>query len=445
MKRIIVLAAALSVLSHSAWGAEQRLAEDSKAAMERATVFFRSIATNGGYVGIYSLDLQERYGEALYEKAADNEIWVQPPGTPSVGDCYLRAYRITGDTRYLDAACDAGRALAWGQRSEGGWDHRVVVTHMKPGTAMPERMSGRCTLDDDITQGALKFLMNLDRTVDEPWLDDSIQLGMRFMMESQFDNGAWPQWYPLIGGYHDYYTFNDNTINDCITFMMNAHRMYGDSRYLRTVEKGGDFIIASQIQPPQQGWAQQYSHDMQPAWARAFEPPGVCSAVTARNIRSLVDIYHYTRDPRYLEPIPAAIDWLERSKIGDNLWARLYELGTNRPIYGDRDNKVHYTIEEISEERRKGYSWQSAYGVESSIAYYRKALASGPSGPDIDARAQTLSYRARRSDSLEPQVREVMSGMDDRGRWVNPEDNRIYCRDFARNFNILCEYLEAVK
>ena len=60
------------------------------------------------------MDLRKRYGEALYEPAKPTEIWVQPPGTPFVGEAFLRAWRITGDPRYMDAARDAARALLMG-------------------------------------------------------------------------------------------------------------------------------------------------------------------------------------------------------------------------------------------------------------------------------------------------------------------------------------------
>ena len=39
------------------------------------------------------------------------------------------------------------------------------------------------------------------------------------------------------------------------------------------------------------------------------------------------------------------------------LWARLYELGTDKPIFGDRDRIIHYAVSEISPERRLGYGW----------------------------------------------------------------------------------------
>jgi PelA/Pel-15E family pectate lyase len=39
------------------------------------------------------------------------------------------------------------------------------------------------------------------------------------------------------------------------------------------------------------------------------------------------------------------------------IWARYYEIGSDRPIFGDRDKTIHDEVREISAERRKGYSW----------------------------------------------------------------------------------------
>jgi hypothetical protein len=91
--------------------------------MTRAVEFYRSkVARRGGYVYYTSLDLQERWGEG---KAAPDQIWVQPPGTPTVGLAYLRAYEATGDRACLDAAREAAEALVYGQLESGGWTNLI--------------------------------------------------------------------------------------------------------------------------------------------------------------------------------------------------------------------------------------------------------------------------------------------------------------------------------
>jgi PelA/Pel-15E family pectate lyase len=39
------------------------------------------------------------------------------------------------------------------------------------------------------------------------------------------------------------------------------------------------------------------------------------------------------------------------------LWARFYEIGTNRPIFSGRDGVVKYNLSEIEAERATGYRW----------------------------------------------------------------------------------------
>ena len=411
---------------------DRPLDQQVRAALAKAATYLQSISTHGGYVGIYSHDLQQRYGEGLYEKAGASEIWVQPPGTPSIGKALLRTHRVTGDQQYLAIARDAGLALAWGQRTVGGWDHRVNVSAFAPHIP-PQKADGHCTLDDRITQGALSFLLDLDDLLDEDWLTQTVDLGLRYMLESQYPNGGWPQWYPLRGGYHDHYTFNDNTINDCIAVLLEAHGRYDRPELLAAARRGGDFIILSQGQPPQAGWAQQYGQDLKPAWARKYEPPAICSAVTARNIRTLTDLYRYTDDERYLDPIPDAIAWLDSSEIASKLWARFYEIGSNRPIYGDRDGLIHYDYDELSEERKKGYAWRANFagGIKE---LYRRAIADG-----TDGMAQAASSGP--SPAQIGRIEDILERQDVRGRWSS---DRIYIRDFVHNINALCAYLEHV-
>ena len=38
------------------------------------------------------------------------------------------------------------------------------------------------------------------------------------------------------------------------------------------------------------------------------------------------------------------------------LWARFYEIGTNRPIFCDRDGVAKHDLSEIGYERRNGYA-----------------------------------------------------------------------------------------
>ena len=102
--------------------AQDELAKSARAALDRACAFMRSIATRGGYLWWYSADLKERAGEG---KASETTVWVQPPGTPAVGQAFLGAYDATGDAVHLESARAAADALAYGQLESGGWHYAI--------------------------------------------------------------------------------------------------------------------------------------------------------------------------------------------------------------------------------------------------------------------------------------------------------------------------------
>ncbi|MDP7050614.1 MAG: pectate lyase, partial [Verrucomicrobiota bacterium] len=91
------------------------------ASMRKGARFMRSISAEGGYLWRYSSDLKLVAGEV---KASRTMIWIQPPGTPSVGEAFLKAYEATGDAYLLDCALAVGDCLAMSQLASGGWDYR---------------------------------------------------------------------------------------------------------------------------------------------------------------------------------------------------------------------------------------------------------------------------------------------------------------------------------
>ena len=50
-------------------------------------------------------------------------VWIQPPGTPSVGHLLLDAYHATGDEYYYEADEKVANTLIWGQLECGGWNY----------------------------------------------------------------------------------------------------------------------------------------------------------------------------------------------------------------------------------------------------------------------------------------------------------------------------------
>jgi PelA/Pel-15E family pectate lyase len=60
------------------------------------------------------------------------------------------------------------------------------------------------------------------------------------------------------------------------------------------------------------------------------------------------------------------------------LWARFYEIGTNRPIFCDRDGAAKHNLADIGYERRNGYAWLGAWPqplLEKDYPAWKKKLA----------------------------------------------------------------------
>lgn len=474
--------------------ADDALAREARAALARATAAMRAISTEGGYLWRYSPDLKERAGE---EVATPSQIWVQPPGTPSMGMMFLRCHEATGEPAYLDAALAAASALATGQLESGGWDYLVDFdpaqarrwyrrTDIGRGPAAEAaKRRNVTTFDDDNTQSAVRLLVavvDATRRSDDPRLPGiraALDYALLKMLAAQRPNGGWPQrWtgvpvdpkeYPVRPAsipatypreytkqnYNGHYTLNDNTQRDCVKTLLEAARRLDRPELRAAALRGGDFVLLAQLPEPQPSWAQQYNAQLEPAWARAFEPPAACTSESAGAMRLLIDLHLETGDAKYLEPLPRAIAWFKRSEISPGVWARLYELGTNRPIYGDRDGKIHYTLEELTPERQTGYSWRGAYGLPAVFKYHDDVRAAGRDAfvaqrEAAAARAKTPSGRAAEARALEPRVREVIAALDSQGRWMGPGGKRangpqITTTAFLANARVLADYLEAVR
>jgi len=474
---ILMLLGLIVVPAH----AQQPLPEQAAEALARATRFFRGeVSVQGSYLWTYSEDLKTRRGEG---DATATQGWVQPPGTPAVGLAYLKAHAATGERLYLDAAVEVAHALARTQLASGGWDYRIEFDpemakqwHYRGDWEKGDRDRGQrrntSTFDDNNSQSALRLLMRVDSALQrkDPEVRRAVEYGLGKLLEAQYPNGAWPQRhngeardpakYPVLkarypeswprsfpgASYQEFYTFNDNAIRDVIMVLLEAHRTYGDGKYLAAAKKGGDFILLAQMPEPQPTWAQQYNLQMEPAWARRFEPASVTGGESVGVIRTLLDLYLHSGDERYLKPIAPAVAWFKRSQLPDGRWARFYELRTNRPLYFTRQYELVYTDDDLPTH----YSFQSSYGVPAVIEFHERVLRmertearkAYPLAFEPRPR-RTAEQRRAAAQAMEPDVRAVITSLDERGRWV--ETGSIRSQTFNRNVERLAEYLAASK
>jgi PelA/Pel-15E family pectate lyase len=211
--------------------------------------------------------------------------------------------------------------------------------------------------------------------------------GLDYIFAAQYPNGGWPQVWPLQGGYHDAITYNDEAMSNILELLQDvavARDEFAfvprETRTLATtrLQQGIQCILDTQIvvHGRRTVWCQQ--HDpltLQPAPGRNYEMPSQCDSESAEVMMFLMKIPK--PGAKTVAAVHAAAAWFERTGLhdvafkavgeegrqlvpepgGKRIWARYYEIGSDRPIFGDRDRTIHDTVIEISKERRNGYGW----------------------------------------------------------------------------------------
>jgi hypothetical protein len=405
--------------------------DDAAKALKQAATFYRmKVASHGGYVYYYSVDLKERWGEG---KATTDTLFVQPPGTPTVGMAYLKAWQATGDKFYLDAARETAEALVYGQLKSGGWTQTI---HFGPAKRVGKYRNGKggnwnvSSLDDGQSQAALEMLIRADQALSfkNAEIHEAVEFGLDALLKAQFPSGGFPQvWmgpvaakpvlkakYPnfdwktegKIRDYYYYYTLNDDIAGRCADVFILAHRTYKDDKYKAALEKLGDFLILAQMPDPQPGWCQQYNDDMMPMWGRKFEPPAITGWESQDAMEALIQIAGYTGKKKYLDPLPRALAYFQKSLLPDGRVARFYEFKSNKPLY--MNAKYEITYDDSSAPGH--YGWKQPARFKEIERLYQNAVKNAP------------PPAPRGDKELTEAVRGILKNLDAEGRWITSHD-----------------------
>jgi PelA/Pel-15E family pectate lyase len=265
------------------------------------------------------------------------------------------------------------------------------------------------TFDNDATTTELRFLAKVisASSADCDDLKKSFARGLDYIFAAQFPNGGWPQVWPLQGGYHDAITLNDDAMLNVMIFLRDVAGGGKDFSFVSpelrakadaSWKRGLDCVLAAQVvvNGHRTVWGQQ--HDpltLQPVSARNYEMPSLASSESATMTLFLVQLPK--PDAKTVAAVHAAAAWFEKTKIEGKafksagsegrklldepgakpIWARYYEIGTDEPIFGDRDKSIHDDVNEISKERRKGYGWFKDTGKR-VLEHYAKWAKSHP-------------------------------------------------------------------
>lgn len=262
------------------------------------------------------------------------------------------------------------------------------------------------TFDNDATQTELAFLARVQAQYpgrDGDVYRQAFEKGVRYILAAQYPNGAFPQVYPLMGGYHDALTFNDNGFANQATFLRTIAGRAGDYAFVpadlaaaagRSADKAMAVLLKSQVvvNGKKTVWGQQ--HDpitLKPVGARNYEMASLAGAESGGLLIFLMQQENPSKEMQ--AAVHAGIAWLKDHAIygyewttrdpavgrmlyakegAGPLWSRYYSLDTGKPIFGERDQRVFDSIADVGIGRRNGYSWYNTT-PKSAIEMYDKS------------------------------------------------------------------------
>ncbi len=288
----------------------------------------------------------------------------------------------------------------------GGWPKNIDTT--KPGEK-PEKNSP--TFDNNATMNEMRFLARIHVATHDASYASAFDRGLDYILKAQYPTGGWPQSYPPDESYHRYITFNDNAMVNLMNFIreVSTDEQYAFVKKEKRVacamafDRGVQCILKCQIKKdgkPTVWCAQHDEIDYSPRPARAFEPTGLSGSESVGIVKLLMSLDH--PDDSTAAAIDGAAAWFDRVKITGHkvvkvaddkasggkdrrcvedaaappIWARFYEINSDRPIFSDRDSSILYDYSEIGYERRNGYTWLGDWPqnlLEKELPKWRKA------------------------------------------------------------------------
>ena len=291
------------------------------------------------------------------------------------------------------------------QRLDGGWPkafgeqhvdyHRPLGAVLKA-TLLDEAGRNDATIDNDATTREITYLLHAFATTSNPAYRRAAEKGLRYLLKMQYPNGGFPQFYPDLSSYHHQITYNDDAMIRVLRLLRAVAQRQGDyasvAQDLRlqaqpAVARGIACILKTQYR--RQGqltvWCAQYDEKtLLPAKARNFELPSLSGSESVGIVDFLMEIDHPSDEVK--TAIESAVKWFNEVKIVGytvrqipaptlpkgfdrvmvpdptaTIWARFYDLETNKPIYVGRNSEKKSSLAEIEYERRTGYGYAGTW------------------------------------------------------------------------------------
>lgn len=317
------------------------------------------------------------------------------------------ASKLKDDFFTTAEAARIGDNLLFYQHESGGWPKNMqlqdeLTDDMRKRIEKMKHEERYATIDNGATTTEMVYLARLYNATKDMKYYDAVVRGFNYLFEAQYDNGGWPQFYPLSEGYYTHITYNDDAMVNVLKLMRDA--MKGKEPFgclpdsvkaaaAVSLDKGVDCILKTQV--VQDGrptvWCAQYDENtLKPAKARAYELVSLSGQESDDIVLFLMSLSKPS--PEVRRCVEDAVAWFRKTMIkgmrverytnADGkkdmrlvpctqddakcapLWARFYTIEDNRPFFSDRDGVMRFDLSEIGYERRNGYRWYNSDGMK---------------------------------------------------------------------------------
>ncbi len=306
----------------------------------------------------------------------------------------LPEYLKRPDTWFAGAEAKTIAANILSYQSDlGGWPKNTDTTET-PYTGDRKQLKG--TFDNDATTDELRFLALIFTVTKDASYRPAIDKGIDHILQAQYPTGGWPQLYPPGKSYHRHITFNDDAMVRLMEFLREVYQsntfqfVDADKKAAarQAFDRGIVCILKCQIKVDGKltAWCAQHDEiDLSPRPGRSYELVSLSGAESVKVVRLLMSLDH--PNPDVIAAIEGAVAWFESAKLtgirvevrpdaksakgtdkivvkdpsAPAVWARFYEIGTNRPIFSDRDGIAKWNLSDLGYERRNGYAWLGSW------------------------------------------------------------------------------------
>jgi PelA/Pel-15E family pectate lyase len=301
------------------------------------------------------------------------------------------------------------------QRNNGGWpqpggdpiNYDKSLSETLINKLLKEKDKLDATIDDAATTKEIKTLVTAYKKTQNKAYLIAAEKGIDYLLKAQNKAGGWGQFYPDTSGYHKHITYNDNAMINVMWIMKYTIEGKNDFDVVNktlipqakiAMEKGIVCILKTQYKQNGKLTAWCAQHDrvtLMPAKARAFELPSLSGSESVGILEFLMKIENPS--PEIKNAVNAGVAWLEAVKLqgiatkvvtdaslprgkdiivvedpASTLWARFYDLDTNKPFFCGRDGIKKNTLAEIENERRAGYGWYGKWPASLLAETYPK-------------------------------------------------------------------------